>query len=956
MKFFRITCVSFLLCILSFSSYSQLEVIEYKLDNGLTVILNPDKNLNDIVGAVAVNTGSKNDPSDATGISHYLEHLLFKGTDELGTNNYEAEKIHLDSINYYYDRLGETKDEDKRKEIQQIINQHSVAASQYAMPNEFDKLLQSIGSKGINATTNRDLTIYFNTFPSHQIPKWLDLYAHRFTNPVFRSFQSELEVVYEEKNRSMDNMQRRVFDSFNKNFYKGHPYGENHTLGTIEHLKNPSLTKMYEYYNKYYVTTNMALILSGNFNAEEVKPIIEKSFGQLKRKEIDKQEIPAPIPFSGRELIKTRITPIKVGVYAYRTVPRFHEDAAALRVSSYILQNESETGLIDQLVNNNEIMMGFVAGDNTDEAGDMTFFLIPKVFGQSFKKVESLLAQQLEKLKNGDFSDELLTSVKNEIYKNNQLRMENQNGRGYLFAEAFRAGLSWKDMKQELEKVEQISKEDVQRVSKKYFGNDYFVMQSRTGFPKKKKLKKPNFKALKIDQSKESDYAKRFKNLKELSPKEKFIDFEKDLETIELGENSTLYVVENPVNNIYELSIKFHKGELSDNKIEPLSSVMNYAYPQGQQLSEFKEQMGLLGTTISIYSSANTFTIELSGIEKELPRILEKVNLLINQPSINEKSLKTLNNGYKTDRKAEKEEASLIARSIAQYGLYGDKAILRNRLTVKEIKALTIQEYLSLFDEVKSHAVSIHFNGKTASKEIHQLITDKLMLNYDGPSQIPYPYSLQERKENEVYLLDNKKLVQSHLFFVKNLAAYKYDDYAKMKLFNQYFDGGFSGILTQEVREYRSLAYSTTADFSYNFASKPQSYFYTYVGCQGDKTNGAIDITHQLIQDMPEKKERMEITRKNVILGLQSEYPSFRNLSTKVESLKLVGYHDDPNKMYQEQFASSSFQDLTTFYKEEIKSKPIFLGVYGDSKQFDEEELQKIGKLKRIKMEDVIRF
>ena len=198
---------------LSFS-WAQLKIIEYKLKNGLTVILNPDSNTNQMTGAVAVNTGSKNDPTEATGISHYLEHLLFKGTKDLGTVNYEAEKTHLDSIKHLYDQIAQTKNEEKRAALQQKINKHAVAAGQYTMPNEFDKLLKSIGSTGVNASTSQDLTIYYNDFPVEQIAKWLDIYAHRFQDPVFGSFQSELEVVYEEKNRAMDNMERRVQEKF----------------------------------------------------------------------------------------------------------------------------------------------------------------------------------------------------------------------------------------------------------------------------------------------------------------------------------------------------------------------------------------------------------------------------------------------------------------------------------------------------------------------------------------------------------------------------------------------------------------------------------------------------------------------------------------------------------------------------------------------------------------------
>ena len=346
----KIIFATFILFCFSLSLNAQLQVIQYKLDNGFTVILNPDKNANTIFGAVAVNTGSKNDPSDATGISHYLEHLLFKGTKELGTSDYEKEKIHLDSINFYYDLLGNTVDDEKREEIQLIINKHSLDASKYAMPNEFDKLLKTIGSTGINATTSNDLTIYFNEFPSHQIEKWLDIYTHRFQDPVFRSFQSELEVVYEEKNRAMDDMQRRLFTEFSKEFYKGHPYGDKGTLGTIEHLKNPSLTKMYQYFKEYYIANNMCLILTGNFDVETVKPLIQSKFGQLKAGNIPKNTIAEPYKIIGRIVKNKRLTPIKVGLMGFRTVPGGHEDELTLDVVNYLLQNESGTGLVLSLI------------------------------------------------------------------------------------------------------------------------------------------------------------------------------------------------------------------------------------------------------------------------------------------------------------------------------------------------------------------------------------------------------------------------------------------------------------------------------------------------------------------------------------------------------------------------------------------------------------------------------
>lgn len=183
---------------------------QYKLDNGLTVILNEDHTRTEVFGYVVCKAGSKDDPADATGMAHYMEHLLFKGTETMGTTDWEKEKPHIDSIFVLYDQLGMTEDEEARKAIQLLINEQSVFANEYAIPNELDNILKELGSTGMNANTTADRTVYFNTFPPNQIERWIEVYAHRFQNAVFRSFQAELEVVYEEKKQR----QRSVHSKF----------------------------------------------------------------------------------------------------------------------------------------------------------------------------------------------------------------------------------------------------------------------------------------------------------------------------------------------------------------------------------------------------------------------------------------------------------------------------------------------------------------------------------------------------------------------------------------------------------------------------------------------------------------------------------------------------------------------------------------------------------------------
>ncbi len=201
MSIYRLYPAPLVLLLLSYLNvFSQtnpiLKVHEYSLDNGFKISLNYDSTATNVFGAVLVNAGSKHENPDATGMAHYLEHLLFKGTDKLGTSNFELEKVHIDSITLLYDLVARASDKEQRDNLLQKINQQATKASQYGLPNEFDKFLREIGGVGINAFTNKEITFYHNSFPGNELEKWMSLYAERFRKPIFRSFQTELEVVY----------------------------------------------------------------------------------------------------------------------------------------------------------------------------------------------------------------------------------------------------------------------------------------------------------------------------------------------------------------------------------------------------------------------------------------------------------------------------------------------------------------------------------------------------------------------------------------------------------------------------------------------------------------------------------------------------------------------------------------------------------------------------------------
>lgn len=264
---------------LSAHAWQRPTVTTFTLANGMTVWVSEDHSQPKVFGAVVVKAGAKDCPN--SGIAHYLEHLLFKGTDNIGTTDYGKEKPWLDSISAQYDLLARTTDEARRLSIQRHINELSIKAANYAIPNEFNNLISRFGGTGLNAYTSFDETVFHNSFAPQYIRQWCELYAERLRNPVFRLFQGELETVYEEKNMYADNLVTSTAEHAQQLALACTPYAYP-ILGATDSLKNPRLSEMTRFFRERYVPTNMGLILCGDISADSLRPLLDNTFGTLR--------------------------------------------------------------------------------------------------------------------------------------------------------------------------------------------------------------------------------------------------------------------------------------------------------------------------------------------------------------------------------------------------------------------------------------------------------------------------------------------------------------------------------------------------------------------------------------------------------------------------------------------------------------------------------------------------
>lgn len=949
-RFYRLLIMAYMLLSVSTLKAQKSEIKQFKLDNGLTIILNEDHTKKEVFGMLVVKAGAKNDPKDATGMAHYQEHMLFKGTTELGTSDWEKEKPHIDRIIALYDKLGKTKNDSLRLKIQKEINLESIEAGQYSILNETSTLINQMGGTNLNAGTGWDQTVYYNAFPPNQVERWAELYSHRFMNPVFRAFQSELETVYEEKNMYQDNFITGLLEAFNKNFYKQHPYGQETIIGTTEHLKNPSLTKMYEFFETYYVANNMAVILIGDFDTETALPILKEKFGKWKHGELPKQEQYVEAEFKGREQVTGKFSPIKMALLGFRTVPEGHQDELALELFNKLIHNEKGTGVLNKLAQDGEVMAIEAFSMHFQDYGANIFMVIPKLIGQKMRTAEYLALNALKSVRDGNFDEADLEQAKKEMYVAFQLKMEDAEEKANSIAQLFLLDKDMGDLAAYSNRINAISKTDLIRVAKKYYGDNYLAFYSKMGSPEKEKLSKPNYDAIKTNTKGVSKFAKQFQNIAEAGIEPDFVDFEKDIQSLNIGKGINLYCAKNTKNDIYTSTFVFKVGNLKIKEIGLVAELMNRAGTQEMSRDALQKEFAEIGCTYEFSSDSEQIKVAITGMEKDLDRAYQLIGKLMAAPQLKKEDLEIAKDNILSERKYEREDPAEVAQVLLAHTMYGDKAKSIHRMSKKAIKRFEIADFYRIWTQAFAYECDVHYAGSTDANQVKNMLAKhiKFAANPKADDQLGH-IQVNNYQENLIYFVNRKDAIQSNIFFLVNGKTFVKDEVPAQEAFNTYFGGGFSGLALQEIREYRSLAYSAGAWYASPAHAGLNNYFIGMIGTQADKTLDAMKVFYDLKKNMPEKPERMSFIQPYLAQTCITARPAFRDLTFSISAWKELGYTSDPSILIDEKAKNMTFDDISNFYKRNIKNQAIVTMIVGDKSKINMNELGKYGKIQFIK-------
>ena len=938
-----------------------IHVQMHTLANGLRLFLSVNKNEPRVFTEIAVRAGSKHDPADTTGLAHYFEHMMFKGTDRLGSLDWPREKALLDQIEVKFEAHRTEQDPAKKAELYAEIDRLSFEAAKFAAANEYDKLVSAIGAKDTNAYTWVEQTVYVNDIPSNELERWFALESERFRRPILRLFHTELETVFEEYNISQDRDFRKTMKAIQEVLTPTHPYGTQTTLGRGEDLKNPSQTNIYRFFERYYIPNNMAIVMAGDFDPEQVLHLAEKHFGHFQSK---------PVPefhFAPQPALSTRTRRDVYGQepawleMAWRLDGARSEDALLLPMIAGILHNY-QAGLFDLNITQKQRLLEAFAYPRTMEDFSSLILQAKPREGQSLEEVEDILLEQIRHLQNGEFEDWLPAAVLKDLKLSETKEFEKNQGRASALTNAFILGISWEEIVQRWKKLEKITKADIMAFAKKLIRTDnYAVVYKHHGEDKSvMKVDKPPITPIEVNRTDMSTFAQDFlqKSATDIEPV--FVDFKSAIKTSRLSKNLRLRAVHQPDTQLFRLYYTFDMGRLSDRKLSLAASYLPFLGTSKYTAPEMQQAFYRLGVHFSTNCQDDHFYVTLTGLQESFEAGVQLMEHLLADMQPNPEALQNLVTDILQRRQNDKKDKRVImSKGLLSFAKYGALSPFTDKMSKEQLSDPALAtELIDLLKGISTYQHEIFYCGPRTARSIlpvlkkHHPVQDKL--------KAPVP----ARKFPEIGVKKDKVLfvhfpmVQIEMMLLsKGTPKFNLAEYVFSEWYNQYFGYGLSSIVFQDIRESKALAYS-----AYTFAANPSRknrahFLQSYIGTQPDKLYEAVEAFQTILENMPVSLPQMENARQSVLRQIASGRIKKPDLYWTWRANRDKGFpnHDLRADIYHT-LEKSDAADLIHYQQRHIKGRNYTCLILGDRLRIDFKFLKKIGKVQELSLEEIFGY
>ncbi len=929
----------------------------YTLQNGLKVYLSVNRERPTIQCYVAVRSGSKNDPAETTGLAHYFEHLMFKGTERFGTTDYQAERPLLDDIEQRFEAYRHTTDSATRIRMYHEIDSVSQLASHYNIPNEYDKLMSGIGAQGSNAYTSYDQTVYEECIPSNELERWLTVQADRFMHNVVRGFHTELEAVYEEKNMSMASDNSKMVDNTFALLFPHHPYGTQTVIGTQEELKNPSITNIKRFYRTWYVPNNIAICMSGDLDPDSTVAAIERHFGAW-----------APNP-NLPELRFSSETPLTQPVE--RTVWGRESESVMLswRMPGYaspdypkamllaMLLYNGQAGMLDLELNQQQRVLGsfaFLYGLQDHSA--LMLMGIPKR-GQTLERVRELLLDEVKRLCDGAIDEKNLEAIVNNLRREHMEMLDNNEARATAMVEAFVYRLPWANAVNRLNSLGQISRKELIAYARQMLGtNNYACILKRQGpDPNEKKMPKPPITPIEANRDTASQFLKNVLRMKVRPVKPQFVDFERDLQRLKTKDGSTVLYKQNTLNDLFSLTYVVERGTNDDKRLSTACTYLSYLGTADMSPKALKEAFYRLACSLNIVSTHQRTYISLDGLGANMRPALKLLTSLLLTPQIDENIYRNMVSDILKTRDDQKMNQQQNFSALRSYALYGTHSPENNVMSETELQQTNPQSLIDLISQLLCTEHTILYYGPEEPRTLLQQIARNSART--GAANQPIvrdtTYRISPTHTNRV-LLSPYSAKNTLMQQVSNLGiTYNARIEPLRVLFNAYFGGS---IVFQEMRETRGLAYSAQAELQQPENPNDPYVLMAYIATQNDKVADAADAFTQILSHMPASPAAFNLAQQATLQDLRNTRILKEDVLWYYYTNHRMGLTADPRIGLYEAIPKLTLQDLMNFQQHYISNRHYTRFLTGEEKDLDLKRLKKYGPLQRVSQQEIFGY
>jgi len=937
-------------------SSNYFPVKEYKLKNGLTVYLSVNKNAPRIQTAITVKAGSKYDPPQTTGLAHYLEHMLFKGTAHFGTVNYDKEKPYLDRLSDLFEERRLEPDEIKKKAIYKEIDSVSYEASKWAIPNEYDKMVASLGAKGTNAFTDRDLTCYINDIPSNSLEKWLAIEGDRFQDLELRIFHTELEAVYEEFNRNTAEDAEWSAQAVDSLLMPNHPYGSQTTIGLSKHLKNPSMVNIHHYFDTYYVPNNCAIVLSGDLDPDKTIALIEKYFGSWKEKEVPKFVKAPPVEITKPLFTQTFGHEPEHVYIGYRFGGADRKDYLYVKLIDAILANGKGSGLIDLNLKLKQRVI-----DAHSEYNDNKDYTVQKLYGQpkegqSLEEVKDLLLSQIDSVKQGRFPDWLLPAIIDNMKLDMMKQAESNEGRVFDVVFAFVKDIPLEKKRHEIDELSKITKDDVVKFANANYGNNYAVCYKRMGEPQLFKVEKPQITPVVLNKDSVSAFRAHIDSIPFGKGEAKFCDFANDIKHGKLAKGVQVDYIHNDVNKTFSVNYIFDMGTDNNKKLGLAFNYLPYLGTDKYDAAQLKQEFYKLALVFRVNSSRDQVYVTLSGLEENFDKGVKLFEYMLANvkpdQAVYDRMVADL---IKKRADAKLDKDNILFQGLISYGGYGAKNPFNDVLSNEELKNIKAEDLVTIIKSLHEYKHKIFYYGQNDLDKVTASL-DKLHLVADAPKDYPVATKYPElTTETQVYYT-TYPMKQAEIIMFSWDDMYDKTLVPQLSMFNEYYGGNMSSVLFQEIREKQALAYSVFGQ--YRQPSKKDEHFQiiAYVGAQADKMPTAISEVSKLLNDLPEAQKNFDLSKQSLLKNLESDWITRDQIYWAYQRAQRRGLDYDMRKDVYAQAQTMTMKDVHDFFDKHVKGKKYVYLVMGGKGDLDLKALAKLGPVKELSLEQIFGY